>query len=133
MFDHVVNALPKECRRTVLDLSTDPPEDVPYQQLKDWLCVSHQLTEFQRAEKLHRTGALRGRKPFELLHEMADLSPIGHHDSPFILFLFMQGLPKELRIVLGEVEVEDHQEVLAMAIKADKLWSLPTTISSMVW
>jgi hypothetical protein len=35
MFDHVVNALPKESLRTVLDLITDPPEDDPYQQLKD--------------------------------------------------------------------------------------------------
>jgi hypothetical protein len=36
----------------VLDLITDPPEDDPYQQLKDRLCQSHQLTEFQRVEKL---------------------------------------------------------------------------------
>ena len=43
MFDHVVNALPKESLRTVLDLITEPPEDDPYQQLKDRLCQSHQL------------------------------------------------------------------------------------------
>jgi hypothetical protein len=29
MFEHVVNALPKESLRTVLDLITDPPEDDP--------------------------------------------------------------------------------------------------------
>jgi len=122
MFDHVVNALPKESLRTVLDLITDPPEDDPYQQLKDRLCQSHQLTEFQRVEKLHQLDSLGGRKPSELLHEMAELCPTGHEDSPFFLFLFMQRLPKELRIVLGEVD--DHEDVRAMAAKADKLWSL---------
>ncbi len=35
-----VNALPKESLRTVLDLITDPPEDDPYQQLKDRLCIT---------------------------------------------------------------------------------------------
>jgi hypothetical protein len=53
---------------------------------------------------------------------MAELCPTGHEDSPFFMFLFMQRLPKELRIVLGEVD--DHEDVRAMAIKADKLWSL---------
>jgi hypothetical protein len=48
--------------------------------------------------------------------------PTGHEDSPFFLFLFMQCLPKELRIVLREVD--DHEDMRAMAIKADKLWSL---------
>ncbi len=47
---HVVNALPKESLRTVLDLITEPPEDDPYQQLKDRLCQSHQL----RACNVHR-------------------------------------------------------------------------------
>ena len=122
MFDHVVNALPKESLRTVLDLITDPPEDDPYQQLKDRLCQSHQLTEFQRVEKLHQLDSLGGRKPSELLHEMAELCPTGHEDSPFFLFLFMQRLPKELRFVLGEVD--DHEDIRAMAAKADKLWSL---------
>ncbi len=95
MFDHVVNALPKESLRTVLDLITDPPEDNPYQQLKDRLCQSHQLTEFQGVEKLHQLDSLGGRKPSELLHEMAELCPTGLEDSPFFLFLFMQRLPKE--------------------------------------
>jgi hypothetical protein len=60
MFDHVVNALPKESLRTVLDLIKDPPEDDPYRQLKDRLCQSHQLTEFQRVKKLHQTDTLGG-------------------------------------------------------------------------
>ena len=51
MFDMVVNSLPKESLRAVLDLITDPPEDNPYTEIKDRLCSSHQLTDFQRVEK----------------------------------------------------------------------------------
>jgi hypothetical protein len=54
---------------------------------------------------------------------MAELCPTGHEDSPFFLFLFMQRLPKELRIVLGKVD--DH-DIRAMAAS----FGLSTTISS---
>jgi hypothetical protein len=53
MFDMVVNALPKESLRMVLDLITDPPEDLPYAEIKELHSSSHQLTGFQRLEKLH--------------------------------------------------------------------------------
>jgi hypothetical protein len=38
------------------------------------------------------------------------------------LYLFLQRLPKELRIVLGDAE--DNEDVRAMAAKGDKLWYL---------
>ncbi len=78
-------------------------------------------------EMLHQLDSLGGRKPSELLHEMAELCPTGHEDSPFFLFLFMQQLPKELRIVLGELD--DHKDIPAMATKVNKL-GLSTTLSS---
>ncbi len=45
-----------------------------------------------------------------------------YEESPFLLFLFLQQLPKELRLILGDVE--DLEDVRAMATKADKFWSL---------
>jgi hypothetical protein len=51
---------------------------------------------------------------------MTELRPTGSEESPF--FLFLQRLPKELRIVLGDVE--DHEDVRAMANKMDNLWCL---------
>jgi hypothetical protein len=50
---------------------------------------------------------------------MAELHPTGHEDSPFFMLLFLQRLTKELWIVQGEVE--DHEDVGAMANKADKV------------
>ena len=77
-FDLVVNALPKECLRTVLDLVTNPPEEDANEAIKERLCEHHNLTEFQRVEKIHAMEALGGRKPSELLHEMLELCPSGN-------------------------------------------------------
>ena len=74
-FDLVVNALPKECLRTVLDLVTNPPEEDAYEAIKERL---------QRVEKIHAMEALGGRKPSELLHEMLELCPIGHKGRPVL-------------------------------------------------
>ncbi len=100
-FDLVVNSLPKECLRTVLDLVTYPPKDDPYKAIKDSLCEHHN-SEFQQVEKLHVMDVFSGRKPSEQLHEMLEICPTGHKASPFLLFLYLQCLPSHLCIMLGE-------------------------------
>jgi hypothetical protein len=40
----------------VLDLIRDPPEDLPYTEIKERLSSSHQLTGFQLVETLHIIG-----------------------------------------------------------------------------
>jgi hypothetical protein len=119
-FDHVINAVPKESFCSALDLITDPPEDEPYKQLKERLCVSHQLADFQWVEKLLQMEALGGRKTSEVLQEITWLCSTVYEESPF--FLFLQRIPKELRIILGDMD--DQEDVRAIATKADKLWSL---------
>jgi hypothetical protein len=61
MFDMVVNALPKESLRKALYLITDPPKALPYTEIKELHSSSHQLTDFQRVEKLHTMDSLGGR------------------------------------------------------------------------
>ncbi len=87
----------------VLDLITDPPEDLPYKEIKD--SSSHQLTDFQRVEKLHTMVSLGGRKPSDFLHKMMEVCPTGHEMSPFLVFLFLQHLPKELMIFWPSVSM----------------------------
>ncbi len=89
MFDMVVNALPKESLRMVLDLITDPPEDLLYTEIKERLSSSHQLTDFQRVETLHTMDSLGGHKPFDFLHKMIEVWPTGHEMSSFFFFLFL--------------------------------------------
>ncbi len=120
-FDLVVNALPKECLRTVLGLVTNPPEENAYKAIKESLSDHHNLTEFQRVEKIHAMEALVSRKPSELLHEMLELCPTGHEASPFFLFLFLQRLPSYLRIMLGE---DDYDDIQAVAMKAVRLGAI---------
>jgi hypothetical protein len=75
---------------------------------------------------------LGGRKPSELLASMLELCLQGHETSIFFTHLFLERLPAELRITLGE---DDHQNVQALAKKADALWFLhrmKTTFSASV-
>jgi hypothetical protein len=52
---------------------------------------------------------------------MLELCPRGHETSIFFTHLFLERLPAELRITLGE---DNHQNVWALAKKADALCSL---------
>jgi hypothetical protein len=77
--------------------------------------------DYQKNAALHKMVPLGGRKPSELLASMLELCPRGHESSIFFTHLFLERLPAELRITLGE---DDHQNMRALAKKADTLWSL---------
>jgi hypothetical protein len=131
-YDYLVSALTKEAVSLVLDVVEHPPERLPYSALKQSLLDSHQLSDYQRIAALHKMEPLGGRKPSELLASMLELCPRGHETSIFFTHLFLERLPAELRITLGE---DDHQNVRALAKKADALWSLhgmKTSFSSSV-
>jgi hypothetical protein len=120
-YDYLVSALTKEAVSLVLDVVEHPPERFPSTALKQSLLDSHQLTDYQKIAALHKMEPLGGRKPSELLASMLELCPRGHETSIFFTHLFLERLPAELRITLGE---DDHQNVRALAKKADTLWSL---------
>jgi hypothetical protein len=120
-YDYLVSALTREAVSLVLDVVEHPPERFPYTALKQSLLDSHQLTDYQKIAALHKMEPLGGRKPSELLASMLELCPQGHETSVFFTHLFLKRLPAELRITLGE---DDHQNVRALAKKADSLWSL---------
>jgi hypothetical protein len=46
---HVVTALPHESLRLVADLVESPPTDTPYDDIKERLVASHQISDFQKA------------------------------------------------------------------------------------
>ena len=120
-YDNLVSSLTADSIRLVLDVVTNPPEDEPYTFLKDRLLGTHQLTDYQRIEQLIAVGALGDRKPSQLLAQMLELCPAGEERSKFFAFHFLQRLPQELRIMLGD---DDHQEVQQLAAKADRLWAI---------
>jgi hypothetical protein len=120
-FDNLVAALPRESVRLVLDVLENPSATAPYTQLKARLLASHELTDFQKIEKLHQMGDLGDKKPSELLASMLELCPRGHEANNFFLFLFLQRLPAKLRVLFGDNEDADPRD---LAVRADRLWAM---------
>jgi hypothetical protein len=77
--------------------------------------AAHQLTDIQRVEQLFNLPPLRAQKPSELLAEMLRLCPRGQENNAFFNCLFLNKLPRELRILLWEAEMEDKQALGARA------------------
>jgi hypothetical protein len=119
-YDHLVGSLPRNSVGLVLDLLEQADATTPYTSLKHRLLAAHELTDFQRIEKLFQLEPLGSRKPSELLGEMLELCPRGQEDNMFFLFLFLQRLHREIWVLLHE---EDQLSPRDMAVKADCLWA----------
>jgi hypothetical protein len=79
------------------------------------------MSDYQRVELLSRVEPLGGRKPSDLLAVMLELCPRGHETSPFFGYLFLQRLPREIRVLLAEEDVADMR---ALAEKADRFMAI---------
>jgi hypothetical protein len=120
-FDLVINGLADSARSLAIDVIERPPAAYPYTILKHRLLSTHELTDFQKIEKLLQLPPLGGRKPTELLAAMMEYCPRGQETNIFFTHLFLQRLPAELRILLGE---DDHQDARHLARRADQFWAL---------
>jgi hypothetical protein len=87
---HVVAALPHESLRMVADLVEAPPAATAYDDIKNRLVASHQLTDFQKAEKLFQMPALGSRKPSDLMAAMLETCPRGEEKSNLFACIFLQ-------------------------------------------
>ncbi len=89
-------------------------------QLKARLLAAHQLTDYQRVEQIFQLPPLATQKPSELLAEMLRLCPRGQENSLFFTYLFLHRLPRELRVLLTDV---DHNDRRLLSERADQLWA----------
>ncbi len=115
---HVVAALPHESLRMVADLVEAPPAATAYNDIKNRIVALHQLTDFQKAEKLFQMPALGSRKPSDLMAAMLETCPRGEEKSSLFACIFLQHLPREIRVLLANV---DHKDPKALATRADEL------------
>jgi hypothetical protein len=113
-------ALPESTARTVADLLRGPLPLDAYAQLRQRLLASHSLTEYHRMDQLHASQGLGGQRPSEMLTAMLQLCPAGESATKLFRYLFLQRLPRELRIMLSEDGVSP---IAALAARADQLWS----------
>jgi hypothetical protein len=116
----VLAALPEATARSVADLLRGPPAPDAYSTLRRRLLSSHSLTEYHRMEQLHSTQGLGRMRPPEMLSSMAQLCPAGETATKLFRYLFLQRLPRELRIMLSE---DGASPIEQLAERADTLWS----------
>ena len=90
-------------------VEADPLPENLYTELRRRLLAAHQLTDIQRVEQLHHLPPLGSQKPSELLAEMLRLCSRGQENNAFFNCLFLNKLPRELRILLSEADMADKQ------------------------
>lgn len=117
----VLAALPEATVELIADLVEAPVlPATPYTELRRRLLQAHTLSSYQMVEQLNNHPALGDQRPSELLAAMLKRCPRGHEDSPFFFYLFLHRLPRELRVLLADMDPADRR---ALSERADHLWS----------
>ena len=117
-FCHVTAALDKSTLKKVVHIIVSPDPVQPFNKLKEALLASHILTDFQKVELILAMEPLGARKPSELLADMLELCPADQQNNIFFAALFLQRLPREIRVLLTH---EDHSDLRRLAAHADQL------------
>ena len=115
-FALVAAVLPEASTRRMAHLFTNPG-DTSYTDMKAALLSAHQLTSFQKAERLFSSEPLGDRRPSELLSELLEWVHPGDERSRLFAMLFLRRLPAAIRLQLTE---DDHKDLRALAEKADR-------------
>ena len=108
--------LPEASARRVAHILA-APGDTCYTDLKAALLAAHQLTSFQKAERLFSADPLGECRPSELLSEMLELVHPGKERTRLFAMLFLRRLPPPVRLQLTE---DVHEDVRELAEKADR-------------
>jgi hypothetical protein len=90
---HVVAALPHDSLLLVADLVEVPPTASAYDDIKQRLVASHQLSDFQKAEKLFLMQPLGSRKPSEMMAAMLEFK---RYNIFFLFKVFHKGSLRDL-------------------------------------
>ena len=115
---HVVAVLPTDTVRLIMDLVEETPDERPYEAVKDRLVSHLRLSEYERLDRLCNLPALGAKKPSAMLAAMLELCPRGEEKSRLFAGMFLQRLPRELRILLAH---EDLADLKLLATRADAL------------
>ena len=90
----------------------------PREMCYDGLKTAHQLTSYQKEERLFSTEALGECRPSELLSEMLKLVHLGEEQTCLFSVLFLHRLPPAVRRLQPAVRLQltedDHEDVQAL-------------------
>ena len=118
---HVLAVLSQDAVRLVRHVLHAETSADSYAALKSALLASHSLSNYQKMERMMKLPPLGDRKPSVMLAEMLEFCPAGESSTAVFAFLFLQRLPREIRVLLSE---DDPANMRAIAEKADRLIAL---------
>ena len=129
-FDYIVSSLAPELATEVRDLVLQPPDDTPYDKIKEQLIKRTATSEQKRLQQLFNAEELGDRKPSQLLCRMQQLlgDKAQNTDGAFLRELFLQRLPSNVRMVLASTP--DTGNLDDMALLADKIMEVATPAPS---
>ena len=112
-FYYCVAALGKADSAQVVDLLECPPEELPYESLKERFTELHTLNPFQRYQAFMSLTLAADEKPSTLMGKMCSLLPLSHtvHKEKCFLFkgFFLDHLPPNIRTHLMRVDLRSTQ------------------------
>jgi hypothetical protein len=115
---HVLASLSQDAVRLVRHVLHQETGPDSYANLRTSLLASHSLSNYQKMERMMKLPPLGDRKPSVMLAEMLEFCPAGESTTAVFTYLFLQRLPREIRVLLSE---DDPADVRAIADKADCL------------
>ena len=126
MYHHIVGSLSTDVAMEIRDLLLTPPEENPYDVLRQKLIERTAASEQRRLRELFTAEELGDRKPTQLLRRMQLLlgDKAGTTDGSIIKELFLQRMPQSVRMVLASVSESTPLEELAAL--ADKIREVAT-------
>ena len=123
-FDYIVSSLAPEIAMEVRDLILQPPDDTPYDKLKEQLIKRTAASEQKRLQQLFNAEELGDRKTSQLFRRMQQLlgDKARNTDGAFLRELFLQRLLSNVRMVLASTPDTGNLDDLAQL--ADKIMVL---------
>ncbi len=117
---HVLASLSQDAVRLVCHVLHKDIGPLSYDNLRTSLLASHTLSNYQKMERMMRLPPLGDQKPSVMLAEMLEFCPAGELSTAVFAYLFLQRLPREIRILLSKDYPADMRAITAQGRQAHR-------------
>lgn len=117
-FHHVVASLPEQLVSEVLDVIQDPPEEEPFEALRNAILDRTGSSNKERVRRLLQDMPLGDRKPSQLWRLMCNEMDKVPHDDALIKELWWRKLPQDVQFLLAPGQDLPMERLVEMADNA---------------